>query len=255
MEKEAKLIPGVWLHPWQPKLQARLRVFCFPYAGGGSSIYRTWSEQLPAEIEICPVQLPGRELRWREKPFRQMSDLIEPLVQALLPYLDKPYAFFGHSMGGLVSFELARTLRRAGHQYPPVRLCISGSQAPQLLDPDPPRYHLSDADFLEEVRRLQGTPEAVLENQELLHLVLPLLRADFELCETYQYVSEAPLSCPISAFGGLEDREISRDDLLAWKEQTTGSFNARFLAGNHFFLHKQQSALLFALAHDLLSDL
>lgn len=243
-----------WLQYRVVRPQARLRLFCFPYAGGSAAIFRNWSEYLPVEIEVCPVQLPGRERRLMEKPFCQLDELIMPLTQALLPYLDRPYAFFGHSMGGLISFELTRALRRQGYPHAPTRLCVSGRRAPQIPDPDPPTYHLPEEDFIAELRRLQGTPEEVLQNKELLHILLPLLRADFELCETYQYRQESTLTCPISAFGGTKDLEVSRAEVTAWQAQTRGKFKLRFFVGDHFFLHEQQLSLLSALAYDLSND-
>lgn len=243
-----------WIQHGQPKLRSRLRLFCFPYAGGGASIFRTWSENLPPDIEVCPVQLPGRESRLLETPFTHIPSLIEPLAQALLPYMDKPYAFFGHSMGALVSFELARSLRRQ-HSIGPVRLFVSGRRAPQLPDPDSPIHHLPESAFLDELRRLQGTAEEVLRDTELLQLLLPLLRADFAMCETYLYTSGEPLACPISAFGGLQDDEVPRYELAAWREQTWGTFKLRFFVGNHFFLHTARTSLLQALSQDLLNYL
>ena len=142
-----------------------------------------------------------------------------------------PYAFFGHSMGSLISFELVRYLRREGHDPGPVRLFVSGHRAPQLPDPDPPTHHLAEPEFIEELRRLKGTPEEVLQNAELLRLMLPLLRADFALCETYIYRPEKPLTCPITAFGGLQDDEVPRETLAAWHEQTYNSFKLRFFVG------------------------
>lgn len=243
---------NLWLQYWRPSRRARLRLFCFPYAGGGASIFRTWSELLPPEIEVYPVQLPGRESRLHETAFSELLSLISPLAQALLPYLDMPYAFFGHSMGSLISFELARYLRRERHHPGPIHVFVSGHRAPQLPDPDPPTHHLPEPEFIEELRRLRGTPEEVLQSAELLHLMLPLLRADFALCETYLYHPEKPLTCPITAFGGLQDDEVPRETLAAWREQTCNSFKLRFFVGDHFFLHKEQLSLLQALSLDLL---
>ncbi len=230
----------VWLQYWQRKPHARIRLFCFPYAGGGASIFRSWSEQLPQDIEVCPVQLPGRENRLLETPFSSTSSLLDALAPALLPYLDMPYAFFGHSMGSLISFELARRLSDQQIRYTPVRLFMSGHRAPQLPDPDPPTYHLPEPAFIEELRRLQGTSEEVLQNTELLRLLMPLLRADFTLCETYKYIHAKPLNIPILAFGGLQDTSISRDEISAWREQTCAPFTLRFFTGNHYFLRGEE---------------
>jgi medium-chain acyl-[acyl-carrier-protein] hydrolase len=248
-------IPTSWLQYWHRKPQARIRLFCFPHAGGGASIFRAWSEQLPLDIEVCPVQLPGREDRLREQPFVNLSALLEALIPALLPYLDMPYALLGHSMGSLISFELARSFHQMAYDRRPIYLFVSGHPAPQIPDPDPPTYHLPDSEFIEALRRLAGTPEELLQNTEFLQLIMPLLRADFALCDTYTYIHGEALDCPISAFGGLQDSEVSHDGIRAWHRQTSGHFQLRFFEGDHFFLYKEQAALLQAISQDLLSIL
>lgn len=245
------LSENTWLQYWQRKPTAKIRLFCFPYAGGGAAIFRNWSKQLPPEVEVCPVQLPGREHRLREAAFSQIAPLIDSVMDGLHPYLDMPYALFGHSMGALVSFELARRLYRTEHRSKLLHLFVSGHRAPQIPDPNPPTYHLPEEEFIEELRNLNGTPEEVLQNQELLSLLLPLLRSDFALCETYIYVDDAPLHCPVTAYGGLQDREASQSDLARWKELTDSSFYLRRFPGDHFFLHAQQSLLLQSLIQDL----
>jgi surfactin synthase thioesterase subunit len=243
-----------WLASYKPKPRARLRLFCFPYAGGGASIYQTWAEKLPDAVEVCPVQLPGREARTRERPFTDVILLIEALAAALLPLLDKPYAFFGHSMGGLISFELARYLRR--HQSPlPIHLFISGRGAPQLTGPETAKSDLPEEEFIEELIRLNGTPREVIDNQELMLIMIPLLRADFLLCESYAYAGEPPLDCPISVFGGLQDHETGPEKLEGWREQTTRGFVGRMLPGDHFFFHSQRAVLLRLLAQELYTHL
>ena len=239
-----------WITCRKPIPQARLRVFCFPYAGSGVSIFRAWSDSLPAEVEVCPVQLPGRGTRLMEPPFTRLSPLIQALAQALFPLLDKPFAFFGHSLGALVSFELARQLRRQ-YAVQPVRLFISADRAPQIPNRDPPIHNLPEGEFLVELRRLNGTPREVLEDEELRQIMLPLLRADFAVYETYRYSTEPPLTCPICAFGGLQDHRVSRGDLEAWREQTSVSFSLRMFRGDHFFLNTTQPPLLGALSQEL----
>lgn len=232
-----------------------MRLFCFPYAGGGASIFRAWSGHLPQDIEVCPVQLPGREDRLLETPFTNLPMLLDALVPAVLPYLDMPYALFGHSMGSLISFELVRYLHRMEYSHMPVCLFVSGHSAPQIPDPDPPTYHLPDSEFIEELRRLEGTSEELLQNTEFLQLLMPLLRADFTLCDTYKYVHGKALNCPISAFGGLQDPDVPQDGISAWRVQTSGLFRLRFFEGDHFFIQKQQATLLHALSQDLLNVL
>jgi medium-chain acyl-[acyl-carrier-protein] hydrolase len=255
MSKTVQWKANSWLQYWQRKPEARVRLFCFPYAGGGASIFHTWSEHLSQSIEVCPVQLPGREDRLMERPLSNMPSLLDALVPALLPYLDMPYAFFGHSMGSLICFELARRLRQMEYRDMPVYLFVSGHSAPQIPDPGPPTYHLPESEFIEELRRLKGTSEDLLQNAEFMQLMMPLLRADFALCDTYNYIHDKPLSVPISAFGGLQDPETPPDGVRAWHAQTTGRFQLRFLEGDHFFIHKEQRSLLQALSQDLSYDL
>jgi medium-chain acyl-[acyl-carrier-protein] hydrolase len=164
-----------------------------------------------------------------------------------------PFAFFGHSMGGLIAFELARKLRRAGDPMP-VHLFLSGRRAPDWPPARPPIYHLPDKEFRQEVRLLQGTPEEVLNNEELMQILLPALRADFSVCETYVYAAEAPLDIPLTVFGANQDPEVDRAGLEAWQKHTTGSMHLRIFEGNHFFLHPMRSSLVDAIAQDVSSS-
>ena len=239
-----------WIASRKPNPQARLRLFCFPYAGGGASIFRTWSDGLPMDVEVCPVQFPGRGTRLTETPFTQLSPLVQAVAQALVPLLDKPFAFFGHSLGALIGFELARQLRRqSGVQ--PVRLFVSADRAPQIPQRDRPIHALPEGEFLVELHRLNGIPGKVLEEVELMQIMLPVLRADFAVYETYVYSTEPPLNCPISTFGGLQDHRVSRGDLEAWRDQTSASFSLRMFSGDHFFWNTTQPLLLQVLSQEL----
>lgn len=239
-----------WVTCPKPHPQARLRLFCFPYAGGGASLFRSWSETLPAQVEVCPVQLPGRENRFREARSTQLMPLVHVLGDVIQPYLTMPFAFFGHSLGAILSFELTRCLRRQGAPLP-VYLFVSGHHAPHLPDPKPPIYNLPDPQFLEELRLLNGMPGEVLESAELMELMMPLLRADFAMAETYVYTEDTALSCPISAFGGLTDDEVSQQEADAWRSHTSGAFTLRMLPGDHFFFVKERATLLQAITADL----
>lgn len=241
---------NTWVTCPKPNLQAKLRLFCFPYAGGGALSFRTWSDNLPQTVEVCPIELPGRGARLMEPPFTQLEPLIQVLEEVLLPYLTKPFAFFGHSMGGLISFELARLLRK-NHCLNPVHLFVSGRRAPQVPNLHPPIHALPQSAFIQEIRRLNGTSEAVLENARLMQMLLPILRADFAVIETYIYASSLPLDCPIAAYGGLEDREVSYEHLKAWREQTNAAFSLRMLPGDHFFLDSARPLLLQFLSQEL----
>jgi medium-chain acyl-[acyl-carrier-protein] hydrolase len=239
-----------WIACRKPNPHARLRLFCFPYAGTGASIFRTWPDGLPEDVEVCPVELLGRGTRLMETPFTQLAPLVQALAQALTPLLDKPFAFFGHSLGALVAFELARQLRRqSGVQ--PVHLFVSADRAPQIPHRDRPLHALPEGEFLLELRRLNGIPRKVLEEVELMQIMLPVLRADFAVYESYVYSTEPPLNCPISAFGGLQDYRVSRDDLEAWRDQTSVSFSLRMFPGDHFFWQTTQPLLLQVLSQEL----
>lgn len=232
-----------WLNHFQPNPNASLRLFCFPYAGGAAYIFRDWAEHLPADVEVCPVQLPGRGARMRETPFVRVSVLVNALCHDLLPYLDKPFVFFGHSLGALISFELARKLSH-DYQLEPLHLFVSGRGAPQLPDTRPDTYNLPEDEFVKELRRLNGTPAEVLDQPELLQLIIPMLRADFELCETYEHLTSAPLKCSITALGGLFDEDVPRERLEPWQEHTSASFSLKMFPGDHFFIHSAESMLL-----------
>lgn len=240
------------IQPWivRSKPQPYLRLFCFPYAGGGASLFRLWSDKLPSEVEVCPVQLPGRENRLRETAFTLLTPLIQALAQAFRPYMDIPYAFFGYSMGALISFELARYLRKT-RSPGPLHLFVAAHRAPQLPQAHPDLHPLPETAFIDALDHLGGTPTTVRQHAELMQLMLPMLRADFALCETYVYSADDPLSCPITAFGGEQDTHVSLASLSAWREQTQGSFTLNILPGNHFFLHSQQQLLLQAISQDL----
>jgi surfactin synthase thioesterase subunit len=232
------------------KAQPQLRLFCLPYAGGGASIYRLWSRFLPEEVEVCPLALPGREQRIQEPAFTTMGALVVKLADVLRPHLDIPFAIFGHSMGGLISFELVRQLRRQGLPLPE-RLFVSAQRAPHLPLHRESFYQLPDAEFRASLYSMGGTPQAVLQNEELMQLMLPMLRADFTLYDTYVYTPEAPLSCPISAFYGEQDPLVTVREVGAWRDQAGGAFSLRSVPGDHFFLHTALNVLLQAIEFDL----
>jgi medium-chain acyl-[acyl-carrier-protein] hydrolase len=239
-----------WLAYREVNPRARLRMFCFPYAGGGASAYRGWSASLPSNVEVCPVQLPGRESRLRDQPFTRPAPLIEGVTDALLPYMDMPFVFFGHSMGGMISFELARELRRRGKTQP-LHLFVSGRRAPHLPAREDPIHDLPEPEFIERLRDLNGTPEEVLQHAELMKLLSPVLRADFAVNETYELTPEEPLDAGISVFGGLGDIEVTREDCDAWRQHSKGRFRLRMLPGDHFFLHSAKDLITEAVARDM----
>jgi medium-chain acyl-[acyl-carrier-protein] hydrolase len=242
---------GSWIVVPTPNPQARLRLFCFPYGGAGAHLFRSWPVGLPTDIELCAVQLPGRENRLREEPYTEVSRAVSALAEALAPHFDLPFAFFGHSLGAFLAFELTRQLRRH-HRLGPGALLVSGQRAPQLPDRFPPLYQLPDDEFLSEVhRRYDAIPAVVRHSADLMALLLPQLRADFTMNDTYACEDDRKLDCPISCFGGEGDPETTAEELNAWREQTHGEFKLRPMPGGHFFIRSEQELFLRTLSEDL----
>lgn len=231
-----------WLVEGKTRIKPKLRLFCLPYAGGGASLFREWQDAMPGDVQVAAIQLPGRENRINETPVDHIREVVSHLVKVLPPYCDIPFMFFGHSLGAKIAFELIRTLRRE-NGVQPLHLLVSGARAPHMPEPFP-LHHLPDEGFIDGLRRYSAMPEEVLQNKELMGLFMPVLRADFSLDETYEYYDDAPFGCPITAFGGTEDHEISQDELLAWKQYTTNEFACHTFPGDHFFIKSSQKAFL-----------
>lgn len=239
-----------WLPYRRPNLAATVRLLCLPFAGGGASAYRTWGDGLPLTVEVCAVQPPGRETRFREPAYLRVRPYVAALADVLPPLFDVPVVFFGHSMGALVAFELARELRRRSGPAPS-RLVVSGRGAPELPLRRPPLHTLPDREFRAELKHLGGSPAAVLDNDELMAALLPTLRADFTAHETYVLAEEPPLDCPILAVTGADDTLAPPADVEAWRRHTRGAFESRVLPGDHFFLQTQRSTFLALLSRVL----
>lgn len=242
-----------WVTTLNPSPEARSRLYCLPHAGGGAALFRTWPRSLPADVEVCPIQLPGRETRFAEPRFTSITKLVQTLAPVILPHLQKPFAVFGYSMGGLIAFELIRELRRLNGPAP-TRLLIAARPAPQIVATRPPLHGLPDADFFEALhQRYGGIPGEAFNNQEIRNLFIPLLRADIGMIETYRYQPEPPLDCPISVFGGRSD-SIAEADLRAWQQQSTWPVFVQIMEGSHFFMHTAQADLLAVISRQLSAD-
>lgn len=245
---DAPAAADAWLAVPRPEPAARGRLFCLPYAGGGAAAFRDWPPALPG-LEIVLVRLPGRESRFAEPPLARIEPLVDELAVAVAPRLDRPFALFGHSMGALVAFELARRLRRDALPQPS-RLFVSASRAPQLRAGSVTVSQDED-ELVSRLLGLGGTPPEVLANEELLGLLLPALRADFALVDAYAYGGEPPLDCPIHAFSSAEDPHATVGEVDAWRAQTRAEFVHEVLSGNHFFVHAQREQILVAIAAEL----
>ena len=239
-----------WIALDRSNPQTKMRLFCFPHAGSGASIFRSWQNQLPLEIEVVSVQLPGREERIGERPFTELASLVETLAKVLLPALDKPFAFYGHSFGGLLGFELARYLRTR-HGKSPVHLFVGACTAPQLPNPFQFLDSSSDSALIELLHEF-GTPAELLENTELMEALLPTIKADFLALNGYTYWQDVPLDCPITAFGGLNDTKVSPEAIAAWYQQTKSNFNLKMFPGKHLFLESERGLLLQTISQELM---
>ena len=226
---------NVWL-PYNTRTpRGRLRLFCFPPGGAGASVYRKWMQLLAPEVEVCPLEFPGRLARRDERVVSSLPELVERAAEALRDELSGCFAFFGYSMGSLVAFELARLLRRErGPQ--PEWLFVAAHGAPQLARRAPEMSDAPDAKLLEFFQRTYGPlPAQVTAHPELLAVISEILRADVRLLERYTYAAEPPLDCPIHAFGGLDDESTLRAELEGWQAQTAAHFGLHMLPGGHFF--------------------
>ncbi len=235
----------VWPTPWiahgTRRKKPTSRLFCFSCAGGGASSYRHWNDALPASIEVCPIQLPGRETRADEPLLTDLLEMVEEIGIGLEGLLDLPFALFGHSLGGLLAFEVARDLRKHGHQ--PNHLFIAGTPAPHLPRRTPPIHQLPEADLIKHIRGLDGTPEAILERDWLLQLHLPILRADMTCLETYIYGRESLLNIPITTFAGIDDPQVRPEQLRSWSKESNLTLAHFELPGGHFFIQDTLTSL------------
>ena len=240
-----------WLRCYRRQPDVQFRLFCFPYAGGGATVYRLWGQQLPAAGEVQAVQLPGREDRFKETALTSMEQLLDALVPALLPFLDRPYAFFGHSMGSAIAYALSCRLSERGLPLP-LQLWVSGRSAPHWPRTVSDLHALPDLQFLDQLQsRYGGIPSEVWQDKELRALVLPTMRADMTLLETYRQPSMPPLPCPIACFWGRHDPHLNLEGMAAWQQLTSGSFRTQLFDGDHFYLKQQPQLLLNAIQQQL----
>ena len=226
------------------------QLFCLPYAGGGASRFLPLARQLAPAIEVLPVQPPGREARLREPPARHASEIVDALLPSLLPRLDRPYAVLGYSLGALVGFELVRALAREGAP-PPIGLIAAAAVPPPRRVRAEHRSRLADAELAAVIGDMGGTPSQVLQDPDLLAMVLPLMRADLTVWETYECPFDAQVNCPVAAYGGRDDPGTPANRLRHWHDATTATARLRMFDGGHFFGFEQPVAFGAAVAADL----
>lgn len=236
-------MPSPWILESPVRKPGRCRLFCFPYAGGGASLFTGWTS-LDPEAEVVSIQLPGRENRLREPAATRLDDILPSLLEAIGPQLFGPWAVFGHSFGGLLAYETARAAVRDGYE-PPEAIVVSACRPPDVATRFPKLLHtLSDDELVQALEDLGASPSPILGDQEMRSLVLPAVRADIELCETYEHVSDDVLETPIFAVSGSEDHHADAAEMKRWAEFTHGPFAQRIVPGGHFFLKSDQDLLI-----------
>lgn len=234
-----------WIVRFGATSDPALRLFCFPYAGSGAHVYRSWASALPPSVELCAIQLPGRGRRLQESLYTSMTSLVDTVTRVLAPDLDRPSVVFGHSLGGLTGFAFVRAVRQASGLVTPMHLGVSGHVAPHLPDPNPELHEMSDDELLELLGTYGGTPDEIIGNEEMMEVFLPIVKADLQILESYTYRRETILSCSISAHCGRDDPRVpDRAQLEAWGDHTRGRFECFTYPGGHFYLDGAEQTLV-----------
>lgn len=226
-----------WILGPKPNPDAGGRLFCLPFAGGGASVYRGWTDAFPTSVEVRALELPGRESRFGEPRISNAGVLAKEITNALSPYLDRPFALFGYSVGALLAFEVARELHRRGGPLP-AYLFVAAMRAPHVPKVHPPLAHLPREEFLDQINYYYQPSDDAWKIPELLEVFLPILRDDMAINETYEYADEPPLPCPIDAYVGADDKGTPLASAEAWRDQTSTEFELTVFPGGHFFLHE-----------------
>ncbi|WP_211109307.1 thioesterase II family protein [Azospirillum tabaci] len=241
-----------WLQGFRPVSAPRHTLLCFPYAGAGAAVFREWAPDVGPDTELLAVRLPGRESRIGEPPLRRTEDAVPAILTALKPLADRPAILFGHSLGAALAYATARALVARGH--PPALLAVSGRRAPHLPSWRPPIQGLDEAAFRARLAALGGTPPEVLACDDLMELMLPMLRADFAMSEAFIEHDPPHLPVPILAFAGTEDTEAMVEEVAGWERIAGAGFTLRTLPGGHFFLQEHRASIVSALMESVLRN-
>lgn len=243
-----------WIHVPRPKHQPTVRLYCFPFAGGTAAAYYPWAKLLPSAVELCAIQLPGHGERINEPLVRSLDTMIDALLPVLQTQLTDPphrFAFFGHSLGALLAFELTRRLHDAGGPLP-AHLFLSGRPAPNIPRSNPPLHFMNDADLDAAVRAMEGTPDELLNNDELMALMRPIIRADFTVSETWNYVPQTTqLPVAVTVLGGEDEFRGRLDELTDWSKITSENCKVVFFPGGHFFIQSSRDSVIKLLIREL----
>jgi len=232
-----------WFLTRPSRARTQLRLYCFSYAGGSAAVFAPWHDLIDPGIEICAVQLPGRADRIAEPLCLSIAQAVEAIAQETQRPDGLPYAFFGHSLGGLLAFEVARFCAR--HYFTlPKHLIVSGCGAPQLRSASRSLHELPDSQFIDLLHQYDGTPREILQNEELMGLLLPAIRADFGMVANYEYRHSPRLKVPITVLAGLQDSHVSPAQAEGWCRETESGCHLEWLEGGHFFIHSQREEII-----------
>ena len=224
-----------WITVFNKPAQVKNRLFCFPYAGGSAQTFRNWVDLVPETTQLCALQMPGRSSRFTEPLLTHIDQVLDKVKVEIKPFLDKPFVFFGHSMGAAVSYELSRILQDQGLKVS--HLFVSGRSSPDRPSEREQIHGLPEPEFRAKMKDLNGTPPEILEHEELMELMVPIVRADFTISETYKQHSGSQLTCPLTAFGGTDDDDIPEENMASWLDFSDGPTEYHMYEGDHFFLN------------------
>ncbi|HET8680974.1 MAG TPA: alpha/beta fold hydrolase [Micromonosporaceae bacterium] len=242
-------VSDMWIRRYHPAPDSTVRLVCFPHAGGSASFYFPVSAKMPPAIEVCAVQYPGRQDRRAEASIESIPVLADAISDAIRPLADCPLAFFGHSMGAVVAYEVALRMERDG-AAPLVRLFASGRRAPSRYRPEAV-HQQGDQGIIAELRALSGPNTDMLGDPEMLEMILPAVRTDYRAIETYRHVPGQAVNCPIMVLVGDSDPRVTLDEAKAWAGHTTDPFDLRVFPGDHFYLIEQSQAVIQVLIEEL----
>lgn len=245
---EISAASGAKRSPWFPVQhnsanQAPMRLFCFSFAGGGAASYHSWSSELSPHIEVCPILLPGRDGRLKEPFITDFGIACEQISDAIVDFLDKPFLIYGHSLGALMAYQVVINLRSKGLKLPQ-HCFFSAHRSPDLPYPHPLTEQASDQDLIDWLIQHDGIPKQILDNQDILDFMLPRIKADLKLCESYHCQNIAPLAMPITSYRGKDDHMVTEQEMSGWKNQTTNLFRYQQVLGDHLFLRSNAAPVL-----------
>jgi surfactin synthase thioesterase subunit len=242
---------GKWLVGREAPEVQRASLICFPPVGGSASLFSSWRNLLPPDISLFAVQLPGRENRYGEAPIRSCADVVDQLGPVIAARTTGPIVLFGHSMGALLAYNIARWLALHGGGRTPELLVVAGRMAPHLDAKLPAMGSLLDSELIAMLRALGGSPPGILEDPELARLFLPALRADLMVVETYRHTAARPLNVPLLALSGRSDPLCDAASVEAWGRHTARDFAHHSFAGSHFFIREHAAEVVAVIVREI----